>query len=493
MADWYVSSVLHAAVAQFAVSTAYTVGQLIRQLAAPTVGNERVFRCTTAGTTAGSEPAWNLGAGATTTSGTAVFTEVTANATYNWSAPAARLKLAQTRAVAGDRVFLAHDHAETAAGDPSLSGGGTASQPIPHICVNSAGSVPPVAADVTTGATVTNSSAGFNITFGANKAYYEGIAFISALQIPFSTDSDYKFKNCTLKGANTTAVDFNSSSRLCIEMENSAFDFTAVGQSVRLIGIDFIWRNTANPLPGTIPTSLFNLSNSARGTTMLIDGVDFSAAGSGKNIFVTPTGGQIKVNVLNSKFNAAATIVSGAVSHGNELNFYGCEGTALLRQTYSAIKSKETTIVRTGGASDGVETISWKIVANSSNNRTYPFECWPIAIWNDTVGSPVTATIEIETDGVTLTDAEAWLDAEYLGTAASDLASVVSSGPATALSAGANLPTSSEAWTTTGQGSPVKQYLSVTFTPQKAGIVRLYVKVAKASTTLYVCPKPALA
>ncbi len=54
-------------------STAYAVGDYVR---VPDVGNyhNRMFRCTTAGTTAGSSPAYNYTVAATTTDGTAVFT-----------------------------------------------------------------------------------------------------------------------------------------------------------------------------------------------------------------------------------------------------------------------------------------------------------------------------------------------------------------------------------------------------------------------------------
>lgn len=43
----------------------------------PTVGNGHLYKCTTAGTTAGTEPTWPLTAGGTVTDGTAVWTEQT--------------------------------------------------------------------------------------------------------------------------------------------------------------------------------------------------------------------------------------------------------------------------------------------------------------------------------------------------------------------------------------------------------------------------------
>ena len=83
-----------------------------------------------------------------------------------------------------------------------------------------------------------------------------------------------------------------------------------------------------------------------------------------------------------------------------------------------ALLTEETTIVRTGGASDGTTPISWKIVTTANCNYSMPFECPPIAIWNDTTGSAVTATVEgIWGGGAVPNDDEVWLEVEYLGDA----------------------------------------------------------------------------
>jgi hypothetical protein len=54
-------------------STAVTVGQTT----VPATHNGRMYRCSTAGTTGGSEPTWTTTDNATTTDGTAVWTEMT--------------------------------------------------------------------------------------------------------------------------------------------------------------------------------------------------------------------------------------------------------------------------------------------------------------------------------------------------------------------------------------------------------------------------------
>jgi hypothetical protein len=83
---YYVSSVAYTAVTQFAISHAYTAGQIIRQLATPAVNSERVFVVIVAGTSAGSEPAWTLTRGAKTVSNTATFQECTGVAAVNGDA-----------------------------------------------------------------------------------------------------------------------------------------------------------------------------------------------------------------------------------------------------------------------------------------------------------------------------------------------------------------------------------------------------------------------
>jgi hypothetical protein len=109
--------------------------------------------------------------------------------------------------------------------------------------------------------------------------------------------------------------------------------------------------------------------------------------------------------------------------------------------------------------------------------------------WNDTTGSAITATVEILHDSATaLTDKEVWLEVMYLGTSGYPLGSFATD-TVDVLATAANQASSSATWTTTGMANPNKQALSVTFTPQEKGYIVATVRLAKASKTVYVCPK----
>jgi hypothetical protein len=71
----YVDSVAYAAVAQWAATHAYSVGNIVRQLTAPTAGNERCYVCIAAGTSGSTEPTWaasNVNRGNIVTDGSTV-------------------------------------------------------------------------------------------------------------------------------------------------------------------------------------------------------------------------------------------------------------------------------------------------------------------------------------------------------------------------------------------------------------------------------------
>lgn len=157
---------------------------------------------------------------------------------------------------------------------------------------------------------------------------------------------------------------------------------------------------------------------------------------------------------------------------------------------YDGVMRQDTAILRTGGASDGTTPISWRLQTTVQRYPLTSFESLPIERWNESVGVPVTVTVHTLTDGVTLTDADAWIEVSYLDSSGSPLGAVISDEQPNQLSASAVQDSSTADWVTTGIASPVKQKLSVTFTPQKKGTIRVVIKLARSTTVIYACPQP---
>lgn len=493
MADWYASSVAYAAIAQYANSHAYSVGDIVRQLASPGYGNERAFRCTTAGTSGGSEPSWTLTKGSTTNAGTAVFTEVTGNSTYGWAAAAARIRNMATWVAAGDTLYVASDSAETATAQAwSGSFPGTAAAPCKIISVSAAGSVPPVSADITAGASVTTVTSG-TITVPRG-GYFFGITFTSAGAIDSQSGSVASyFDTCTFVPAGANSTNFASGNAAFTVIRNCTITFSNTSQTLALNAPSNVVRFLGGSMGGsTVPTTLS--TNISSQTTF--EGVDLSAFGSGKTLIGAGAASGSAIAFLNCRLGASVTVAGTPTVVGGrvtvQISDSGATGYRQEIYDYAGTLTPETTIVETGGASDGVQALSWKVVSTANAKQIQPFQTFQIAQWNTSTGSSKTATIEIINDGTTLKNTEVWVEVEYLSSSSYPLASFVSSGT-DVLAAGTSIPTSSVTWTTTGISSPVKQYLQVTFTPQMVGYVRATVYVGKASQTLYIDPKMTIA
>jgi hypothetical protein len=274
-----------------------------------------------------------------------------------------------------------------------------------------------------------------------------------------------------------------------LELNNTTLSFADASDNIAMAGI-VKWRNTPSALLGTIPATLF-VPTSSRGGSLECAGVDFSAAGSGKTLVngvVTSQG--YTVRFLDCKLNALVTKESTPItSQGTIAVDFVRSGSAgnytVHRAVYAGTLDEETTIVRTGGASDGTTSIAWKIITSANSTYSLPFECPPIAIWNDTVGSSVTATIEgVWGGGAVPLDNDIWVDVEYLGDASSPQGSFVNDGTPDLLTTPANQTSSSATW----GGSTTKFKLNVSFTAQQKGWIYARVKCAKASTTFYIDP-----
>lgn len=506
MTLYYCSSAKYTAVTQFAITHLYSVGDIVRQLAVPTVGNERCFRCTTGGTSGGTEAAWALGNGSTTTQGTAIFTGDTGAA---WTKPWANflsINNALTSPVSGDTIYVGHDHAFSAAVSVDIFNLGTSTaNPAKFICVNSAGSVPPVSADLRFTASEATTGANIYRIRGAGSFFFQGITFsaedaaasaFSGLTMgSSSTYPDLYFESCNFVIGTSSANEnmlFSINGR--VRMNNTTVKFGGVAQGIVAQG-RLIWTNTPNALAGAvIPTHLFKNVSGVTGTgnpsLVTCDGVDFSA--------LTTNLVQGQANYGSFSFNncklGSSTITNTPPANGTRIDLVitdsGSSGFRQESYQYPGTLTAETTFTLVGGATDGVTPISWKVVTNANAGFLDAVETFQISRWNAAIGAPLTATIELESNA-TLTTNDVWAEFEVLSTAGFPISAKFTT-KLDILAAPTNLAASAASWNG-ALGGATKQKLTATFTPQIVGLVRCTIFVGKATQTVYINPAFTLA
>lgn len=482
---------------QWAALTAYTTEYVVPTIAyGGTTAKGYVYECTTAGTSGAIQPTWNTTVGGTTADGTVVWTTRECD---SWVHASCLLHyILNYRVAAGDTIYVSQAHAESSAQTDNFASPGTATSPVRILCSNDA-AAPPTALATTGTLTLSDTSGKYFTGF----AYCYGLSFtFSCSLILFgqtntcwwkmeagqiynnSANANGKISFGNLNGGNTVGQFF--------EYENFTFRFSDAGQAL-YPNAPTLWKNTPSAIAGaTIPTVLIIPSSGFQECTMVVDGVDLSAVTTA--LVNVGQGGGSDVYLQNCKLNAGVAVTTGnSTSQGDpEVYMHNCDSGStsyrLAEYKYAGTNLSETTLVRTGGASDGTTTISWKMTSSAKPFFYYTLDTPWISQWQDTTGSAKTATIEILHDSVTaLTDADIYVELEYFAST-NPGTSFVKSRATSVLSTPVAHTTSTATWTTTGMANPNKQYLQVSFTPGMKGPVRAKVHLIKASYTVYIDP-----
>ena len=170
-----------------------------------------------------------------------------------------------------------------------------------------------------------------------------------------------------------------------------------------------------------------SLPIAARGGEVECIGVDFSAAGSGKTIVErlssTSVGAKYQVHRLQAE--CLGHQVGGAGSARRDRD--RLHPLRLVRRELHRLTAIACPALLDRGnhhrphrrrLATAPRRSPGRSITTANCNYSLPFECPPIAIWNDTTGSAVTATVEgIWGGGAVPLDDEIWLDVEYLGDA----------------------------------------------------------------------------
>jgi len=384
----------------------------------------------------------------------------------DWANAYTTLAAAFAAKAAGDDFWIAGDHAETQASAMTLTSPGTAAAPCRVICVDHAGTVPPVSADLRTTATITTTG-NFGMTL-AGFAYYRGITFNSgtgagsnSINLGASAAMALYFDQCKLSLICTgTSAYIHTSGTSAVSYEvvfnNTTVRFSNVQQGIISSAGKFTWKNTASAVDsaGSAPTELW-VTTTVRRMDILVEGVDLSFITTGKFLVGAITGGA-KMLFKDCKIDSAVTRSKTPINQAADISFVNVAGSGVnyqhSRYAYEGTRDVSTTVKRTGGASDGTQGQSWRMVTNANPEWIAPYADAPIAKWNSTTGSTVTVTIEGVGDPRAFSalpkNDEFWIDCEYLGDASSGLGSFKSGSKADALAAGAALTASTQAWDT---------------------------------------------
>jgi hypothetical protein len=418
----------------------------------------------------------------------------------DWANAYTTLAAACSAKAAGDVFWVAADHAETQASAMTITAPGTVTAPNQILCAIHTGSVPPVSADLRTTATISTTGANaitlqgffycYGIIFQSNSAAAGGGGGINVVN---TTGNQQRYDSCVFRTLSTaTATIAMGTSGTVLYWNNCSVKFGAVGNTINLGRGRFIWTNSPSAIDaaGSLPTTLFN---NAGGTPVVLqlEGVDLSAL-SAKTIFPN-LGAPMNAIIKDCRLPASVTInaaQTGGLGQG-EVTLIRCDSGSVNYRTekhnYAGDQTTETTIVRTGGATDGTQQVAFKVITTANSRWADPFTCIPISIWNDSTSS-VTATVYgIWGGGAVPNKEDIWIDVEYLGSGSNPQGSIATSGNADILATGA-CDTDASSW----GGSTTAFKMVATFTPGMKGPLTVYIRCAKASSTFYIDPKVVL-
>lgn len=514
---------------------AVSVGQLIRPLsrhATHSCGAERVYRCTTAGTTGPTEPFWNLGKGGTTQDNTVMWTEVTGIETYQgsgstWAAPFARFTgtsnangvvtasgaaptitaggtnynvndlvaltagsivgapfIARVQSVSlnavtaltivstglytssypptsgaatvalngtgtgltvggliagayttlnpGDTVYLSNTHNEYMTGQnvpPTVGAASLTPVPVNLISSTESGSTPPARANWTFGATLRVGAPIAGTTF-IGPLYANSVSFVgghASLTKAMIFSQGGTFDDCNFEwqvtlGSALFLFQHATRFRGCTLTRTVSGQYMQNWYTAKFYGCTAI---------GAFAASSYMFQPGSNGCEYTFDGCDFSAAVSG-TIYYNGSGNPGNGVFKNCDFPASLSIPQTVTNIGiGRTDILGSDSGSMYqrneRYDFAGTLLTETSVVRTGGATDGGTAISHRIATSASASNKDRFEAFPLAFIPASTGSVINVTVEGIWVGTALPGQdEFFIDASVQDTSLSTLGDIVS-------------------------------------------------------------------
>lgn len=409
-----------------------------------------------------------------------------------WALAKATLAGAAAVASAGDRIFVSQNHSETI----SFSATTTVTFPENCIvaCVDDTSGEPPTA--LATGALIaincTAASGFFQYNYGGttNPPSWHGITFepsrVSNVATAYVYINGVLFSECVTGDKGSGAYDASG----------GGFSFPGTRHSPRNR------KNGTHGMDGQPPSvvgvgskALSNASGSAISETNrgLAYGLDFSALSD--QSYLLQNDASVRSTIFEPPATFTGSISQFIGSNGNRGFVYGFDSMFASRASCDqGFVYYDSGVYRSGGAEFSSTPFSLRYESDAS------YASWavplltvssPIVLWNDGT-SQITVAVEIAHNAQGSGASGAFTDREaYLLVAYPDHATKVTyelaGDQCGMLASASDQPTSSETWV--NAAGYVKQTLSVTFTPARAGWLFVHPCLAKPSATMYVDPK----
>ena len=433
-----------------------------------------------------------------------------------WAKAATSLATIAAIDAAGDTVYVASTHSETLGTNPAYSWAGTSAAPVLIICADKTSGAPPTTG--ATGATIATSNGVALSLAAAGVAYFYGFTFAvgsggtSNANINPCSANPCVFDTCAfwLNNSGAGSVINLAANGILSTFSNCTLKFGQALQGLNLgaFGASLTWAGGSVDPSGTAISKLFSAVSA--GANVRIANVDLSACATSLNLVSTSLT-NIVMDFVACKTPTSWTgaLNSSTGGYGTRISAYQCGPTGAgattaldVMDAYGEITSN-TTVVMTGGASDGTTQLSWQLATNSQTSLATPLKSEWRAVWVDTtVSKTLTWNYVADTNvaagqgagtGNAFQNNQVWIELLYFGSSTSPLGSYASSAPSTPVAAASDNSSGSASWTTTGLTTPKTGVCSVTITTGLKGPMLARICVGAASKTIYADPNPAFA
>jgi hypothetical protein len=282
------------------------------------------------------------------------------------------------------------------------------------------------------------------MTMAGVVSHCEGLIFnagTTAVVAHIIFTGQWNCKNCNMVLSTTTGSTVRATGGPLVRTtwDNVSVTFVNANQSIAPQGGELVWKNSVALTSGSA-TPTAGLFSGGGICVATLRGVDLTNVTAARNLVGALSTGFISLSLYGCKEPSGWTSANrgGAqtldlVSVIGDRVDSGATNYIKYKEDFYGSQVTETTIVRTGGATDGTTPTSWKIdtstKAKAKLNR--PFRSTPFVIWNDVTGTNRVVTVYGRAAALPAT-ADIWLEIDYAGSSASPLstintASVVSS------------------------------------------------------------------